>query len=53
MLLLHSQDLLDQQIIENGGFKPAYAPGYISDAINDIVDLVKLTKTKKQEISFT
>ena len=40
MLLLHAQDLLDRQIIENGGFKPACAPGFVSDAIKDIIDLV-------------
>ena len=52
MLLLHAQDLLDQQIIENGGFKPAYAPGFVSDAIKDIIDLVQQTTTKNIEISF-
>ena len=52
MLLLHAKDLLDQQIIENGGFKQAYAPGYLSDAIKDIIDLVQQTTTKDIEISF-
>ena len=50
MLLLHTQDLLDQQIIENGCFTPAYALGCIKDAIKDIINLVKATATKSLDI---
>ena len=50
MLLLHTQDLLDQRIIENGGFMPVYSAGCIHKTIKEIISLVKLTITKKVEI---
>ena len=50
MLLLHTQDLLDQRIIENGGFQPNYQVGCVETAINEIIDMMKLTLTKKIEI---
>ena len=50
MLLLHTQDLLDQRIIENGGFMPAYSVECIHKTIIEIISLVKLTITKNVEI---
>ena len=48
MLMLHAQDLLDQRIIENGGFVPRFTHSSVSDAINEIVNLVKLTVNQSQ-----
>ena len=33
MLLLHTQDLLDQRIIEYDNFKPCYSLGSVKNAI--------------------
>ena len=39
MLFLHAQDLLDQRIIEHGGFVPLYTKGDVNEAISEIVEL--------------
>ena len=36
MLQLHIQDLLDNNVIQKDGFKPAYEVGSLSDAIDEI-----------------
>ena len=51
MVMLHANDLLDQRIIENGIFVPAYEDGSIIEAIDEIVSLVRLTlKMKKKRL---
>ena len=53
LLMLHTQDLLDQRIIENGAFKPCYTQGSVKHVILDIVNLVNLTLNKKLRINYT
>lgn len=48
MLILHAQDLLDQRIIEQGKFAPCYSKSKVSDAINEIVNMVNLTLDQTQ-----
>ena len=48
MLFLHAQDLLDQRIIEHGGFVPLYTKGDVNEAISEIVELQGLTLTETQ-----
>ena len=51
MLLLHANDLLDQRIIENNGFVPAYSTGFIPAAILEIVSIIQLTlKSRKLRV---
>ena len=52
MLMLHTQDLLDQRIIEYGSFKPCYTLGSVKNVIIDIVNLVNLTLTKQLKIRY-
>ena len=37
MQQLYIQDLLDNNVIQKDGFKPAYEAGSLNDAINEIV----------------
>ena len=53
MLMLHTQDLLDQRIIENGSFKPCFTLGSVKNVILDIVNLVNLTLTKQLKIKYS
>ena len=54
MLMLHAQDLLDQRIIENGSFEPQLSQGSVSDAIFEIVNMMRLTLTQtKLRIEYT
>ena len=48
MLMLHAQDLLDQRIIENGGFVPIYTLSSVREAILEIVNLVNSTLNQGQ-----
>ena len=47
-LLLHANDLLDQRIIQNGRFAPAYTHGSVTHAIHEIVRLVEFTLVRKK-----
>ena len=46
--MLHANDLLDQRIIENGSFVPHYAAGSASQAILEMVQLIRLTLTRRK-----
>ena len=48
MVMLHANDLLDQRIIENGSFVPHYAAGSPSQAILEMVQLIRLTLTQRK-----
>ena len=43
MLLLHTQDLLDQRIIDKGSFSPNYTLESVQKVINEIVDMMNFT----------
>ena len=40
-VLLHSNDLLDQRVIQNNCFVPNYTSGSVPEAINEIVKLAR------------
>ena len=44
-LMFHANDLLDQRIIENGTFEPAYEQGSVIEAINEIITVVRASVT--------
>ena len=46
-VLLHSYDLLDQRVIQNGCFMPNYTQESVEKGINEIVKLVRLQLTEK------
>ena len=46
MLLLHTQDLLDQRIIESRQFSPNYTLERVHKVINEIVKMVNFTLNK-------
>ena len=48
MLMLHAQDLLDQRVIESGYFVPSLYMDSVSDAIQEIVNMVRLTLTQSK-----
>ena len=37
LVLFHSNDLLDQRIIQSGAFVPSYSHGSVADAIDEII----------------
>ena len=43
MILMHAHDLLDWRIIENGSFIPNPTVSLLSDAINEMIDLMSST----------
>ena len=44
LLMHHANDMLDQRIIDNGGFVPLYQNELsISDAIFEMIELMRLT----------
>ena len=43
LVLMHTNDLLDQRIIENGSFIPHRTSGSISTALKEMIDLVNST----------
>ena len=45
---MHASDLLDQRIIEKGGFVPSYQVGSIKKAITEIIELVTMTLQEKK-----
>ena len=47
LVLLHASDLLDQRIIEQGGFTPSYSLGNLQESIFDIVELIRTTTENK------
>ena len=47
LLLLHAHDLLDQNIIEKGGFEPQYERCDLPSTIKHVVKLVRSTLMKK------
>ena len=53
ILLLHTQDLLDQRIIEYGNFKPCFTLGSVKNAIQDMTNMVNLTLNKRLKIKYT
>ena len=46
-MLFHANDLLDQRIIESGGFVPSYTEGSISQSIFEIVEMVRWTLERR------
>ena len=50
MVMMHANDLLDQSIIENGGFIPFYTDESVNDVILEIVDLVRMTTVRKRNL---
>ena len=43
MLLMHTNDLLDQRIIENGSFVPILTKQSLAESISKVVHLVRAT----------
>ena len=53
MLMLHANDLLDHQIIENGAFVPVFTKGSVNNVIEEIVCIFDLTlENRKLNIKF-
>ncbi len=53
LVLHHASDILDQRIIERNSFVPSYELGNISEAILEMVELVRLTlKDKRVKILY-
>ena len=53
MLMLHANDLLDHQIIENGAFVPVFTKGSVNTCIEEIVCIFDLTlENRKLNINF-
>ena len=48
MILLHANDMLDHQILQNGNFSPTYSAGSVNAAIFEIVDMVRHTVERKK-----
>ena len=48
MVMLHANDLLDQRIIENGSFVPLYTAGSVSQAMLEMVQLIRLTLHRRK-----
>ena len=48
LVMHHATDLLDQRIIQLGQFVPYYTQGSPSEAITDIVKIVRMTLLRKQ-----
>ena len=46
MLMLHAQDLLDQQVIENGGFVAEYTQNSLTETIFQIVNMVQQSQNQ-------
>ena len=40
--MLHAHDMVDQRVIQNGQFVPAYIHGSVEEAIKDIVKRLEL-----------
>ena len=47
LVLFHSNDLLDQRIIQNGSFTPNYTHGSMSGAIEEIMTIVRFNSGRK------
>ena len=47
MLILHTQDLLDQRIIELGTFQPSNNYSSLDEAISEMIFMVQLTLTNR------
>ena len=48
LILLHSNDFLDQALIEKGVFTPRYAEGYIIDAISETVMIIEMSLNNRR-----
>ena len=52
-VLLHANDLLDQKLLENGHFQPAYKSGSVFSALYEITKIASLTiQNRDVKISF-
>ena len=45
--LLNANDILDQKLLQNGHFQPAYTQGSIAKCIQEIITINKLTLTDR------
>ena len=46
MLMLHAQDILDQRVIENGGFVAEYTQNSLTETIFQIVNMVQQSQNQ-------
>ena len=47
LVRFHAYDLLDQGVIQSGVFKPNYSNGSVSEAIQEVIRIVNLTKARQ------
>ena len=47
--MFHANDMLDQKFIQNGQFTPVYDQGSVSEAILEIVKMIKSTLAGKNK----
>ena len=47
LILMHTHDFLDQQLIEHGKFVPYYDTGFLKDAISEIVQMMSYSVQKR------
>ena len=47
LIMMHTHDFLDQQLIEHGSFVPHYEAGFIHEAITQIVVMMSYSVAKR------